>query len=120
MNDTPSDTPLTNRQRYWLEHLQAWRAEGGSLTDYARAHDLRVKALYYWRGRERELLGEAVDKPLDQPSFSRVEVVADTPVEVCEDRPLKVSWPNGARMEWPAGVSTDQLAILVSALRQPV
>ena len=120
MTETLSGARLTNRQRYWLEHLQAWRAEGGSLTDYARAHDLRVKALYYWRGRERKLLGEAMDEPPAQPSFSRVEVVADTPVGVYEDHPLTVSWPNGARMEWPAGVSTDQLAILISALRQPI
>ena len=39
-----STTELTERQRYWLEHLRA--CGEGSLKAYAEVHDLDVRALY--------------------------------------------------------------------------
>jgi len=34
----------------WLEHLQAWKDSGESLSAYARKHGLTVWSAYHWRG----------------------------------------------------------------------
>ena len=31
-----SDTPITERQQHWLDHIQAAEAFDGSIADYAR------------------------------------------------------------------------------------
>jgi hypothetical protein len=40
---------LKERQRYWLQHLQAASARGVSLAEYARTEQLDSDALYRWR-----------------------------------------------------------------------
>ncbi|MCF6263496.1 MAG: hypothetical protein L3J24_07940 [Xanthomonadales bacterium] len=37
---------LTQRQRYWLEHIQACEASGKSMVEYATAQGFSVQALY--------------------------------------------------------------------------
>jgi len=115
MNESKSARPLTKRQRYWLEHLDAWRSEGGPLTVYARAHGLRIKSLYYWRGKEAELRGEET-RPIQPPRFSRVEVSPVSSRGEGDTRPLRVCWPNGVRVEWPQGLSEAALMAVLHAL----
>jgi hypothetical protein len=45
-----SDTPITERQQYWLDHIQAADAFDGSIADYARSEGLKPKELYSWKG----------------------------------------------------------------------
>ena len=35
-----SDTTITERQQYWLDHIRASEAFGGSIADYARSEGL--------------------------------------------------------------------------------
>ena len=44
-----NDSPLTDRQRFWLEHLRA--CGRGSLKAYAEAHELDLRALYDAKAR---------------------------------------------------------------------
>ncbi len=37
---------LTERQRYWLEHIQSWNKSGKKMTVYARDQDFPVRAMY--------------------------------------------------------------------------
>ena len=41
-----SDTPITDRQQYWLDHIRAADAFDGSIADYARSAGLKPKELY--------------------------------------------------------------------------
>lgn len=41
---------LKQRQRYWLDHLQAASAQGMKLAEYARVAQVDCDALYRWRG----------------------------------------------------------------------
>ena len=54
-----TDTPLTTKQAFWLEHLQAADRSSQSLSTYAQTHELNVKQLYYWSKvlRQRGLHG---------------------------------------------------------------
>ena len=45
-----SDTPITERQQYWLDHIRAADAFDGSIADYARSEGLKPKELYSWKG----------------------------------------------------------------------
>jgi hypothetical protein len=38
-----SDTPITERQQFWLDHIQAADAFDGSIADYARSEGLKPK-----------------------------------------------------------------------------
>ena len=44
-----NDPELTDRERFWLEHLRACGT--GSLKAYAEAHELDVRALYEAKSR---------------------------------------------------------------------
>ena len=46
---TTRPAPLTERQRFWLEHLR--RCGDGSLSAYAAAHGLAANSLYEARSR---------------------------------------------------------------------
>lgn len=37
---------LTSRQRYWLEHIRAAMAGGGTVAEYAKQHGLSIAGLY--------------------------------------------------------------------------
>ncbi|MGB5164387.1 MAG: hypothetical protein WBN09_02095 [Woeseiaceae bacterium] len=45
-----SDTQITERQQYWLDHIRAAVAFDGSIADYARFEGLKPKELYSWKG----------------------------------------------------------------------
>jgi transposase-like protein len=44
-----SDLPITERQQFWLDHIQSAEAFDGSVADYARAHELTPQELYQWK-----------------------------------------------------------------------
>ena len=79
-------TPLTEKQRYWLEHIETAEREGLSPRAYAERHGLRTSQLYYWRStlRKRGVLATA-----EEP----VELV---PVRLRDTRAeVRVHLPNG-------------------------
>ena len=45
--------PLTEKQRYWLKHIETAEREGLSPRVYAERHGLRTAQLYYWRSMLR-------------------------------------------------------------------
>ncbi len=98
----PDSTPtLTERQRFWLEHLRA--CGSGSLKVYAESNGLSVSALYEAKSRlkVRGLLG-ALPRPA---RFARVQrEPATSAPSLC-----RVRLPNGTAVEvacepehWPA------------------
>jgi len=66
---------LKERQRYWLQHLQAASARGVSLAEYARTEQLDSDALYRWRKLFRRK-GEITGKQSKEPAvrFSAVRI----------------------------------------------
>jgi hypothetical protein len=109
-----SDTPITERQQYWLDHIRAAEAFDGSIADYARSEGLKPKELYSWKGilARRGLLGtEAAAE--SQTGFVRV---------IAPSRPLGMSLvlPNGVRLEWHGDLGPEQLeALVLTASRLP-
>lgn len=108
-----STTPITERQQFWLDHIQAADAFDGSIADYARSEGLKPKELYSWKGilARRGLL----DNCPDENSGGFVRVIAPA-------RPLGMSLvlPNGVRLEWHGDLGPERLeALVLTASRLP-
>ncbi|WP_293653984.1 helix-turn-helix domain-containing protein [Thiolapillus sp.] len=70
----PSGHKLTEVQRFWLQHYQAWQTSGKNQVAYAREHGLAVKSLYYWKKRLRQI--GAIDAGLSStpPVFQKLQL----------------------------------------------
>ncbi|WP_441295235.1 IS66 family insertion sequence element accessory protein TnpA [Massilia rubra] len=44
---------------FWREHVMAIERDGWVSSEYARAHDLSVRSLYYWRAKFRSMAAAA-------------------------------------------------------------
>lgn len=108
-----SDTPITERQQFWLDHIQAAEAFDGSIADYARSEGLKPKELYSWKGilARRGLL----DRPLADSNSGFVRVIAPA-----RSLGMSLVLPNGVRLEWHGDLCPEQLeALVTSASRLP-
>ena len=80
---------LTEKQRFWKEHLEAAESFDGTLADYARAHDLSAKKLYGYKTRIRQREAAV------ETSSGFVKVVSQA---VASLSPVTVTLPNGVRL----------------------
>ena len=82
--------PLTAKQQYWFDHICAAQRNGQTLSAYAEAHQLNIKALYNWRWTfsKLELKQSAI-----KTSF--VKVLPPSNVTSSIQAPIKANVPNG-------------------------
>jgi len=73
----PHDTPLTEKQQFWLGHVRACDQSGLSMKVYAKENDLKVSAFYAWKKTLRRK-GVIADSQADAPQLFRKAVVADS------------------------------------------
>ena len=99
---------LTQRQQFWLEHIQACEASGKSMAEYAASKGIAVRAMYSGR---KALIKKGV-LPTEQPArFQRVQVM-ETPVS----NQWRIGLPNGVSVAFVGEVDAGALtAILHSA-----
>ncbi len=100
-------TPITKRQQYWLDQIQAANAFEGTLVDYASAEGLKVKDLYQWKTlltRRGFIAGNAV-KP---KAFIPVQKTSSSAQAV-------LVLPNGVRIELAGNIDTGNVKALITA-----
>lgn len=85
---------LSERQRYWLEHLRRCRSEAGTIKGYAEVHGLSLPSLYFWK-RKLTVMGVLEGTDSSRIRFQRVELVESGPISVC-----RIQFPNGLTVEW--------------------
>ena len=102
-------SPLTPRQRFWVEHLRQCAARGQSLSAYAAEQGLKVSSLYEAKAqlRRRGLW------PLPAPQFVRVQTVPPAEAALVPTM-FRVSLPNGVVVEAAGG----ELSAVLSAAAQ--
>jgi len=44
-----ADSLITERQRYWRDHVLAAAASDGTIVEYAKANNLKTKDIYQWK-----------------------------------------------------------------------
>ena len=105
MSDTERAT-LTERQRYWLEQVQACEASGKTVADYTAEQGLSAQAMY---AGKKTLVHKGI-LPRTRPSrFQRVQM-AGVPVgsEWC------IQLPNGVSVAFSGAVDTGSLATVLN------
>ena len=116
--ETSPSRPLTARQREWLEHLHAWREQGGSLKAYALAHELSISALYTAR---RFLTQRGVWKrPPDEArrtSTPKLIPVRVTPMPSAAAM-FRVVLPNGVVVEVPEQADIARCRALLACVSE--
>ena len=109
MPDEQNDE-LTERQRFWLRHRRACETAGQTSIEYAKAHGLKVKALY----AARKALAEKGALPPSPPpanGFQRVQMV-DKPCD--GERQWHVQLPNGLAISFDGKVDGDTLSLVLT------
>jgi predicted transcriptional regulator len=97
---------LTDRQRYWLEHVQACEASGKSIAEYATDNGVHVRAMY---SGKKMLVNKGV-LPATQPTrFQRVQVV-----EVAAGNQWRIALPNGVSVAFAGEVDAQALSAVLS------
>jgi len=110
-----ADAAPTERQRYWLQHLQACEASGQTTIDYARAHGIKVRSLY----AARKALAEKGQLPPAPSRFQRVRVAHD-PADSVLCGQWQVQLPNGVAVAFTGEVEARLLSlVLTTAARLP-
>lgn len=97
---------LTDRQRFWLNHLEACQTAGQSISAYAREHDLSAGALYHYRS----LMRKREQTPVSPSTFARVHLSGAAPGQTT------IRLPNGIEIDWPRGGDGTELSAIVDHL----
>jgi len=103
-----SMTPaLTERQRYWLKHIEACKQSGQTMADYAAEHGLTARAMY---AGKKILVKKGVLPALRPARFQRVPVL-EAPVS----SQWRVQLPNGVSVAFAGAVDAGSLATVLGA-----
>jgi len=49
MEAAVADTAITQRQKFWRDHVLAAAASDGTIVEYAKANGLKTKDIYQWK-----------------------------------------------------------------------
>ena len=97
---------LTDRQRYWLEHIQACKASGKSTAEYAATQGIAVQAMY----AGKSMLVKKGALPSTQPTrFQRVQVM-----EAAASNQWRIGLPNGVSVAFAGEVDARALTTVLN------
>jgi len=99
---------LTDRQRYWLEKLQACESEGKSLSSYAADQGFHVGAIY---AAKKTLIRKGV---LPQTSGARFQRVHTQAMNVSNE--WRIQFPNGVSVEFSGAADAGPLSTILSTV----
>ena len=97
---------LTERQRYWLEHVQACEASGKTIAEYAAEHGLAAQAMY---AGKKILIRKGVLAPTRPARFQRAHVAE--PVVGSE---WCIRLPNGVSVAFSGSVDAVTLTTVLN------
>jgi len=98
---------LTDRQRYWLEQVQACEASGKTVAEYTAEQGLSAQAMY----AGKKILVHKGILPRTQPSrFQRVQMVG---IPVSSE--WRIQLPNGVSVAFAGSVDAGSLTTVLRA-----
>ena len=107
------DKPLTERQRYWLEHIQSWNNSGKRMTEYARDQDFPVRAMY---DAKKTLVQKGIlprSRSSHTTRFEQVQII-----ESSNESEWRIALPNGAVVEFSASLDEQILSAVLKSAAQ--
>ena len=105
--------PLTERQRYWLDHIQSWNESGMRMSEYARAQNFPVRAMYDAKKAlvKRGLLPRS--RISHAARFEQVQII-----ESSTESEWRIALPNGSIVEFSASFDEHVLGKVLRAAAQ--
>jgi len=97
---------LTERQRFWLKHIQACEASGKSIVAYAATQNIAARAMY---AGKKTLVRKGVLPGTHPTRFQRVQVMA-APVS----SQWRIQLPNGVSVAFAGEVDARTLTTVLS------
>jgi hypothetical protein len=97
---------LTERQRYWLEHIQACEASGKSIVEYAATQGIAARAMYTGK---KALVQKGVLPKTQTARFQRVQVM-----EAAASNQWRIGLPNGVSVAFAGEVDAKTLTTVLS------
>jgi hypothetical protein len=112
---------LSDKQRIWVEHIEACVAGGGSMKAYAEAHGLDLQSFYLWKGRLKKLgfVDVVSDAERRKTGVAAIGPAALVPVAISttSDRRaaarMRIELAGGISIEAPQDINADVLCDLV-------
>ena len=106
--DNSQEISLTEKQRHWLEHLQACEASSKGIAAYAAEHGLDAKAMYTGK---KTLVKKGVLPCTRRRRFARAQVKATV-----TDAAWRVQLTNGVSVAFSGAVDAQTLrTVLITA-----
>ena len=97
---------LTERQRYWLKHIEACKKSGKTIAAYATEHGFTARAMY---AGKKVLVKKGVLPGMQPARFQRLQVM---------EAPLSSQWriqlPNGVSVAFAGEVDAHTLTTVLS------
>jgi len=98
---------LTERQRYWLEHIRACESSGISIAEYCATHDVNPHGMY---AGKKKLVEKGVLPRTHAKRFQRAQVI-DSSV----DNEWRIQLPNGSVVSFTGVVDAQALTTVLTA-----
>jgi transposase len=107
------------KQRYWRDHLAAWRRSGLSVHAYCRQHDLAEPTFYLWRRNLEQRPARPTPSRPDaavslEAAFVPLRLVGPTPSPAVLELVLR----GGRVIRVPAGFAPEVLRQLITLAEQ--
>jgi hypothetical protein len=101
------ESVLSERQRYWLDHVRGCEESGQATKVYAESHGLSTSLLYSWRKR----LAERGLWPVRTRRFQRVQI--SPPATLASE--WRITLPNGVQVVFSGPVSGSEVSTVLTA-----
>jgi len=107
MNSSKEKT-LTERQRYWLDHVQACEVSGQGIAAYAVSQGIEAKAMYTGK---KELVKKGVLPRKCSPLFQQARITGMTAAA----NEWRIQLPNGVTVAFSGDVECGALTVVLRA-----
>ncbi len=115
MSDT-SQIRLTQKQSYWLRHIEKAQAPELSISGYARANQLNPQQLYqYQHALRKKGVLSIKDK---KPRFQKLTIQETVNQSLAKPGMVNLYFPNGLRLEFSNTVLTARMTMLITQISQ--
>ena len=107
---------FSNKQRFWLQHVEACGRSGVSMKAYAEQHALDLQQFYFWKGRLKKL--GAIDGKPGCHAAEPVRLVSPVKLSAKMEGKTCIQLANGVSIEAPGDFDVDALAALLAAAKR--
>ena len=97
-----ADTPITERQKFWRDHVLAAAAFNGTIVECAKANHLKTKDIYQWKTSltRRGLLGVDGQEKTKPADFVVLAPGPIKPAKAEQSVKLRLTFRCGTRLEF--------------------